>query len=457
MQNLQSVDTLIEAKWIIPIEPANEVLNDYALVIDQSKILAIMPIAEANAKFNPTETIKLPHHVLMPGLINLHTHAAMSLMRGLADDIALMPWLENHIWPAEKALVSDTFVFDGSLLACAEMLAGGVTCFNDMYFFPEATARAVKQSGIRANLGIVTLDFPTAYANDAEDYVAKGLAARDAWRHEPTIRFSLAPHAPYTVSDKSFQHVMTYAEQLDLGVHIHVHETLFEVQSSIETFGVRPLERLKQLGVLGPNTVAAHGVHLSQNEMELLQRYGCHVAHCPASNLKLASGLAKIDTLRNVGVNVGLGTDGAASNNRLDIFSEMRLAALLAKGVAENASAMPACHMLEMSTINAAKALGIEDMVGSLTIGKAADMIAINVDPIEMQPCFDPISHLVYVASREHVTHTWVNGRLCFQRLYQENPSGLGAVYASIETNELKEIIATWQPKLQAHHTTMSI
>lgn len=452
---LENIDTLIEAKWLVPIEPTNTVLEDYAVAINAGTIVAILPIAEAQLHYKPAETIKLRHHVLMPGLINLHTHAAMTLMRGLADDVPLMPWLENHIWPAEKALVGERFVFDGSVLACAEMLAGGTTCFNDMYFYPDATARAVKKSGIRAQLGLLALDFPSAYANDAEDYLTKGLSVRDAWRHESTLSFSLAPHAPYTVSDASFQYLMTYAEQLELGIHIHGHETAFEVETGMQQYGVRPLERLKQLGVLGPSTVVAHGVHLTDHELALLQTYGCHIAHCPASNMKLASGFARVADLLEAGVNVGIGTDGAASNNRLDMFSEMRLAGLLAKGVAGRADVLSAHQVLAMATIHAAKALGLDGTIGSLRGGKAADMIAVSVEAMEMQPCFDPISHLVYVASREHVTHTWVNGRLCFQRLFNENPSGFGAVYASIETNELKEIIATWQPKLQTHRRIM--
>jgi 5-methylthioadenosine/S-adenosylhomocysteine deaminase len=406
------IDTLLEARWIIPVEPAGSVLHDHAIAIDQGVIQAIIPNAEAQTRFDPDERIALGNHALIPGLVNLHIHAAMSLMRGLADDLPLMDWLNKYIWPAETRHVDSGFVFDGTRLACAEMLKGGITSFNDMYFFPEASVRAVLESGMRATIGMITIDFPTAYASDADDYLAKGLALRDEYNPHPLVSFCFAPHAPYTVSDKSFTHILTYAEQLDLPIHIHLHETDDEIANSLKATGMRPIERLHKLGLLSPNLIAVHMAHLTDDEIELLAQQGCSVAHCPSSNLKLASGLAPVVSLLDGGVNVGLGTDGAASNNRLDMFEEMRFAALLAKGQSGKAHALPAWQALQMATLNGARALGLGALTGSLLPGKAADIAAVDFSGLELAPCYDPISHLVYVAGREHVSHVWVNGRM---------------------------------------------
>ena len=432
------VDLAIEARWVAPVLPRAAVLEHTTVVIDQGIIRDLLPIHEARQHYSPVCVISLDDHVLIPGLINLHTHAAMTLLRGLADDMPLMTWLQQHIWPAEAEFVSERFVRDGTLLASAEMLRGGITCFNDMYFFPQAAAEAVAQSGIRANLGLVVLEFPSAYASDADDYIHKGLAARDAMRDQALITTSLAPHAPYTISDRTFERVLTYADQLSLNIHTHIHETHDEIAQSQKEYGMRPLHRLSSLGLLGPNLIAAHCVHLNQEEMELLAENGCHIAHCPASNLKLASGIAPVSRLMQQGINIGLGTDGASSNNRLDMFAEMRLAALLAKGSSGDAAALPASQALEMATINAARALGLDNKLGSIEQGKMADLAAVRIADPETMPCFDPLSHLVYAAGREHVSHVWVAGELRYQQ----------GVFANIEAQELKEIASVWQGKL---------
>jgi len=336
----------------------------------------------------------------------------MTLMRGLADDRALMDWLQNHIWPVETRLVSSEFVRDGTLLACAEMLRGGITCFNDMYFYPEASGRAALAAGMRAALGIIVIEMPSAYAADAQDYLSKGLATRDGLKDESLLSFCIAPHAPYTVGDKTFERIAMLQGELDLPLHIHLHETRDEIESSLARHGARPLARLQGLRLVDASLIAVHAVHLTEQEANLLAEEGCHVAHCPSSNLKLASGIAAPDRLLKIGVNVGLGTDGAASNNRLDIFTEMRLAALLAKGTAGDAMALPAHAVLEMATIRAARALGLDERVGTLTPGKCADMTAVNLSALDLSPCYDPLSHLVYAAGREHVSHVWVNGEL---------------------------------------------
>ncbi len=404
--------TLVEAAWVIPVEPSGAVLPEHAVVIDGGRISAVLPIAQARSLHPAAHRIQLAGHALIPGLINLHTHAAMTLMRGLADDRALMDWLQNHIWPVETRLVSGEFVRDGTLLACSEMLRGGITCFNDMYFFPDAAAQAALAAGMRASLGIIVIEMPSAYAADAQDYLSKGLAIRDHLKGEPRLSFCIAPHAPYTVSDRTFERIAMLQGELELPLHIHVHETREEIEQSVTRHGLRPLGRMQQLGLLDANLIAVHAVHLTDAEGALLAEKGCHIAHCPASNLKLASGYMPPSRWLKAGVNVALGTDGAASNNRLDMFSEMRLAALLAKGATGDPTLLPAHTVLEMATIRAARALGIDDRVGTLAPGKLADMTAVDLRALELAPCYDPLSHLVYAAGREHVSHVWVGGEM---------------------------------------------
>ena len=408
----EKVDSLIHAKWIVPVEPRGQVLTDHSMAIGRGNILALGPSGDIRGRFTAAREFTLMDHAVIPGLINMHTHAAMSLMRGLADDLPLIAWLNEHIWPTEAKHVSREFVFDGTLLACAEMLRGGVTCMNDMYFFPEAAARATLRAGMRASLGVIVIEFPSAYASDADDYLHKGLATRDEFKGEPLLAFTIAPHAPYTITDKTFTKVVTLAEQLQCPIHVHIHETVGEIAGSVKEHGLRPLARLQKLGLLGPNLIAVHAVHLCETEIAEMARQGCHIAHCPASNLKLASGFAPVARFVDQGINVGIGTDGAASNNRLDVLGEMRLAALLAKGVANRVDAIPAPEALAMATINAARALGMDNRVGSLAPGKAADIVAIDLGTLGTSPCFDVISHLVYAADRQQISHVWINGEL---------------------------------------------
>jgi 5-methylthioadenosine/S-adenosylhomocysteine deaminase len=412
MDNPQNIDLVIEARLILPIEPADAVLEGHAVAIDAGRIVEVLPTGSVSQRYHARSTKRLDGHVLIPGLVNLHTHAAMALFRGLADDLALMDWLSKHIWPAEGRHISEQFIYDGTLLACAEMLKSGVTCFNDMYFFPEQAGRAALESGMRAALGIVLIEFPTPYASDAQDYLRKGLAARDSLKGESLLSFCMAPHAPYTVSDASFGQIVTLAEQLDLPIHVHLHETAAEIGEHLKQHGMRPLERMQRLGLLSPRLIAVHAVHLDDVEIALLAAQGCSVAHCPASNLKLASGFARVGSLLRAGVNVGIGTDGAASNNRLDILGELRLAALVAKARSNDAVTLSAHAALRMATLDGAKALGLDDGIGSLVAGKCADLTAIDLShAVELAPCYDPVSHLVYAAGREHVSHVWVQGK----------------------------------------------
>jgi 5-methylthioadenosine/S-adenosylhomocysteine deaminase len=411
MQPPLPVDARIDAEWIIPVEPQDAVLGGHAVIVGAGRILDILPAAEADLRYQARDHRRLPGHALIPGLVNLHTHAAMALLRGYADDLPLMTWLQGHIWPAERRWVSREFVLDGTRLACLEMLEGGTTCFNDMYFFPEAAVQAATEAGQRVAAGIIVIDFPSNYAADLDGYLDKGLALRDAMRHHPLVSFCMAPHAPYSVSDRSLEKVLVYAKQLDLPIHIHVHETDEEIRQGMERHGARPLERLRHLGLLGPDFIAVHAVHLIDAELDLLAEHGCHVAHCPTSNLKLASGIAPMAGLLEHGVNVGLGTDGPASNNRLDCWQEMRLAALLAKGVTGRPELVPARHALRMATLGGARALGLEARIGSIQVGKEADLVAVDLSAAHTQPCYDPVSQLVYCAGREDVTHVWVAGR----------------------------------------------
>lgn len=424
---VQAVDLLIEARWIVPVEPSGLVLENHAVVVDQGRIVELLPQSEVADRFAPRSRNCLEQHVLLPGFVNLHTHAAMTLLRGLADDRPLMQWLQDHVWPAEAQHVSASFVHDGTLLACAEMLRGGITCFNDMYFFPGAAAEAVLAAGMRAAIGLIAVDFPSNYAADADDYLAKGLAVRDQLLDEPLLSFCLAPHAPYTVGERSFAQVLTLAEQIELPVHLHLHETAQEIEDSLQRFGRRPIERLRRLGLLGPGLIAVHAVHLDAHEMELLAEHGCSVAHCPSSNLKLASGIAPISRLSDRGVNIGLGTDGAASNNRLDLFQEMRLAALLAKAQSGRADAIDAHRALHMATLGGARALGLDAGIGSIVAGKFADLCAVNLADVALAPCYDPVSHLAYAVGREHVSDVWVAGRRRVEnrQLVENNETGL--------------------------------
>ena len=403
---------ILSARWVIPVEPLT-VLEHHAVVIERGNITAILPTPEARQQFpGATETV-LAEHVLIPGLVNLHTHAAMTLMRGLADDTPLMTWLTDHIWPVESKHLSEAFVEAGTELACAEMLRSGTTCFADMYFYQDTAAKVVQTAGMRAALGGAVLEFPTPYAADADAYIARALASRDDFSADPKLKLMLTPHAPYTVSDATFQKLVMIANEMDdLLLMCHIHETANEPGESEKQYGVRAIERLERLGVLGPNLIAVHCVHLTPGEIQLFKERGVHVAHCPSSNLKLASGIAPIKAMVDAGINVGIGTDGCASSNRLDMFAETRLATLLQKGVSGDAAALPALQALQMATLNGAKALQWDRVIGSLKPGKAADIVAVDLGSIETTPCYDPASHLWHAAGREHVTHVWVDGEL---------------------------------------------
>ena len=436
---MEHVDTLLHARWLIPVEPDNAVYEHHSLAIKDGRIRAVLPTEAARGRYRAEVELDLAEHALIPGLINAHTHAAMSLFRGLADDLPLMEWLNNHIWPAEGTWVNPEFARDGTQLAMAEMLKGGVTCFNDMYFFPDETAQAAADAGMRAMVGMILIDFPTAWANDAEEYLRKGLELHDRFRNHPLIATAFAPHAPYTVSNGPLERVRVLAEELDVPIHMHIHETAAEIQQELERHGTRPLQRLEQLGLATPHLVGVHMTQLTDGEIAAYALSGAHVVHCPESNLKLASGFCPVQKLIQAGINVALGTDGAASNNDLDMFAEMRTAALLAKAVAQDASAVPAAQALRMATLNGARALGLEEETGSLLPGKAADITAVNLGGIETQPLYHPISHLVYAGGRHHVSDVWVAGR----HLVKDG------LLTSLDEQEILSKARSWQQKIK--------
>ncbi|MBI2384001.1 MAG: TRZ/ATZ family hydrolase [Gammaproteobacteria bacterium] len=406
----QSIDLLVFPRWLVPVDPAGLVLEDHALAVGGGRILDVLPAGFARQAYAARETLTLPHHALMPGLVNIHTHAAMSLLRGIADDLPLMEWLQNHIWPAEGRHVSREFCADGVRLACAEFIRAGITCFNDMYFFPDVTADAVSEAGLRAGVGLIVLDFPSPWAQPGE-YIHKGLELHDRLRGDPLVRAVFAPHAPYTVSDGPLVEVRKYATELGIPVHMHVHETSGEVAGAVQATGKRPWQRLKELGLVGPDLIAVHMTQLTEAEIADCAENGVTVAHCPESNLKLASGFCPVDKLLKAGVNVALGTDGAASNNDLDLFGEMKTAALLAKAVANDASALKAHEALRMATLAGAKALGLDAEIGSLAKGKSADFIAVDLGTLNAQPLYNVVSQLVYACHGAQVTDVFVAGR----------------------------------------------
>jgi 5-methylthioadenosine/S-adenosylhomocysteine deaminase len=406
-----SCDLFIEAGWVIPVVPHGVVLEDHVVAVTGETIVAVLPREQAHARYAPRQTVSRPQSVLMPGLVNAHTHNPMTLMRGVADDLPLMPWLTEHIWPIEAAVMSPAYIADGVELAVAEMLRGGSTCCNENYFFPDVQAATYRRLGFRAVVGLPFIEFASAWASSPEEYFDKGLEVHDNYRRDPLVSFSFAPHAPYTVNDDSFERIRMLAEQLDLPVHCHVHETAQEIDDSLKQYGQRPLARLDRLGLVNERLIAVHMTQLADAEIALCAERGVSVVHCPQSNLKLASGFSPVEKLRRAGVRVAIGTDGCASNDDLDMFDEMRCAALLAKGVAGDATAFNAAATLRAATIDGAKALGLGERIGSLEPGKQADLVCVAMDALETQPMYHPISQLVYCTGRQQVRDVWIAGQ----------------------------------------------
>jgi len=407
----QTIDLLIEARWVVPVAPHGVVLTDHAVAVDAGRIVAILPQDQARRAYTARERVSLGEHALIPGLVNAHTHNPMTLLRGLADDLPLMTWLREHIWPAEAKVIGPEFVRDGVELAIAEMLRGGTTCCNENYFFPDVAAATYKRHGFRARVGLPVIEFPTAWAASRDAYFDRALEVHDAWRGDALVATAFAPHAPYTVSDASFERIRMLADQLDIPVHLHLHETAQEIEDSKREHGLRPLRRLQRLGLVNDRLIAVHMTQLTDAEIALCAEAGVAVVHCPESNLKLASGFCPAEKLRRAGVTLAIGTDGCASNNDLDMLGETRTAALLAKGVAGDASALDAASALHVATLGGARAMGFDDRIGSIEVGKRADFTAVRLDALETQPLYHVISQLVYAAARAQVSDVWIDGR----------------------------------------------
>jgi 5-methylthioadenosine/S-adenosylhomocysteine deaminase len=431
---------ILKPGWIVTVNSDFEVLRDYAVVIEDNRIHSLTSIDEVRQLpcYAQAQVIDLPDHALLPGLVNSHTHASMSLMRGIADDLSLMDWLSNHIWPAEARWVDAGFVVDGFRLAAAEMIRSGTTCMNDMYFFPDEVARCAQQIGMRVVVGLIVLDFPSVWAQDADEYLHKALAVHDEIRGYGLVDSALAPHAPYTVADEPLRQIAMYSSELDVPVHIHLHETRAEVDEAQQKSGQRPLQRLDQLNLLNSSLIAVHMTELNEFEIERIAEAGVNVAHCPESNLKLASGICPLTTLLDKGINVCLGTDGAASNNDLDMFGELRTAAMLAKGSSGDASACNARQTIEMATINGARALGMADRIGSIEVGKCADLIAVDLAALNTQPVYDPVAQIVYAAASRQVSDVWIDG-VAQLRNHE---------FCHLDPNEIIATAASWAQKI---------
>lgn len=433
------IDTLLLARWVIPVEPHNVYHENYAVAIHQGRIVDMLPHDAAKVKYQAREVVNLSEHAILPGFINAHTHSPMTLLRGLGDDLALMDWLTNHIWPAEQAWLSESFVHDGTELAIAEMIRCGTTGFNEHYFYYDTIAQAAIQSGMRARIGVVVLETVDVGNSNLNYLNTTGLAFIEKYKNHSLVQAGLAPHAPYTVGDAALLRINEIATEHHLPIHMHVQETLFEVTQSIEHYGKRPMKRLHDLGLLSPRFQAVHMTQINDEDLAILEETACSVIHCPESNLKLASGFCTVDRLLKAGVNVALGTDGAASNNDLDILSEMRTAALIGKPVAHSDTAVSAADALRMATLGGAKALSWEKETGSLAIGKSADIIAINLNALNTQPVYNPISQVVYAANSTQITDSWVNGR----RLMNNR------VLTTIDEAAILEKTKAWQKRIK--------
>ena len=430
--------TLIHARHVVPVRPATTLYQDYSVALRDDRVLDLLPRAEAAARWPDAPSVELPHHVLLPGLVNSHTHSPMTLLRGYADDLGLHTWLQEHIWPAERTFVGPEFARDGTRLAIAEMLRGGTTCFNDMYFYPETAVEVCLEIGMRASIGLIVIEFETAWARDATEYIDRGLALRADFANEPSIRFALAPHAPYTVSDETLIRIADLSERLDLAVHTHLLETEWEIKQSLQQHEQHPIGRLERHGLLNRRLQAVHMTQLSADDIGKVARAGVQVVHCPQSNLKLASGICPVAALQQAGVNVALGSDGAASNNDLDLLSEAQTAALLAKGIAGDARAVDAFTAIEMLTLNGATALGMQDRIGSIEPGKQADLCAVDLSAPETQPLHHVASQLIYAASSRQVSDVWIAGR----RLLDSGR------LTTIDLDEVLHRTRQWQGKL---------
>jgi 5-methylthioadenosine/S-adenosylhomocysteine deaminase len=408
---MEPVDTLVTARWVVPIEPDGRVLEDHAVAIRGGRIVAVLPSVQARARYSARELIERPSHLLMPGLVNAHTHAALALLRGRAENLQPGGWMREGAGPLERRWSGPEYVRDGTELAIAEMLHAGVTCFADMHLWPDVVAQTAAECHMRASVGLVVTETATGWASTADEYIDRGMHLRDQYRGDPLVGMHFAPHAPNLVTDATLARVRRLADELDLPVALHLHETASEIADSEARFGRRPLARLARLGLASPQLVAVHMTQVAPRDLDTLAECGASVVHCPEANLKLGAGVCPLPDLLGRGVRVSLGTDGADSNNDLDVLGEARTAGLLASGVSASPGTLVAWDLLRMATLEGARVVGMGELTGSLVAGKWADLCCVNMRSPSSWPVSDVVAAVVYAASSRQVTDTWVAGR----------------------------------------------
>ncbi len=432
---MQACDLIVTAAWLLPVAPQNTALPQHGIAVTDGRIVAVADASTLHETFVPADAVHLEQHILMPGLINAHGHAAMTLLRGAGEDQSLQDWLHQTIWPMEARLMNQEFVEIGTELAIAEMIQSGTTTFSDMYFFPEVVAGVALATGVRAQVAFPVIEFENIWSKNVSEGIHKGLALHDEYRHKDRVSIAFGPHAPYTVSQENLTRVAMYANEVDAAVQIHVHENEQEINEAMAQHKRRWLPVLAECGLLGPNVQTVHMTQLNDEDLRLVIDTQTPVVHCPTSNLKLASGYCPVGTLREVGVKVALGTDGAASNNALDMFSEMRLAALLAKHHEQDATAGNARDALRLATLGGAEVLGMAEQTGSLEVGKQADFISVDTRHLSMQPLHDPFAALVHGLAGNRVDNVYVAG----QSLLKDGAFQLQDI------DSLREPVAAWQ------------
>ena len=434
------IHTLIHAGWVMPMAPKGVVLEHHSVLIDDGKIVAVVPTSETS-NIEAQNTFDLTHHIVLPGLVNAHSHAPMNLLRGMGADLPLMDWLTTKIWPAEGNLMSPQFCYEGSLLAGEEMLRSGITCTNDHYFFPTDVARGLNEAGMKCTVSAIFIGFPSAMAKNNNEYYRCAESVIEQFQNNRNIRVAIGPHAPYTVDDETLIRCRDLAEKYDTKIHIHVDETESEINDSLKQFGVRPIERLHNLGLLSERLLSVHTVHPNENELNLLAKAQSSVCHCPCSNLKLSSGFAPVAKMMDLGINIAIGTDSVASNDKLDLLGEARLAAMLGKAVSGEPTSMKVEDILYAATMGGARAIGWDDRIGSLQAGKDADLIAVDLSGVNTVPVFDAHTQLLYSAGREDISHVWVDGKLVVKK--QQLVS-----LRKMTDNKAHEVAKKWQNKI---------